>query len=331
MLTASTHNVLSLPDGRRLGYGEFGDADGVPIFYFHGVPSSRISGLQVGVQAAARGGRIIAIDRPGIGLSDPRPGRSLLDWPEDVAAVADALGIERFAVLGYSGGGPYAAACARECPQRLTAVGIVAGLGPLCTPSAARELSWLQRMQHLVVRRAPLATRVGLRLRQSAFFDPDSTVSTYGSGRSDADREALRRPEARALRQEDVAEAFRQGARGPADDLAVLANPWGFELEEIEAAVHLWYGDRDTIIPAWLAQQVVHALPRAHATFLPEAGHLSVIVQVGPLLETLVRLSRPAHASSWERLFIPRWEFVRSADRDFAPAVEAHVSQSHGT
>src|SRR5215210_2245818 len=125
IFTRSEDRVVLLADGRRLGYAEYGDSLGQPVMFFHGLGTSRL--VCPPDEAAARklGVRLIAVDRPGIGISDPLSGRSLLDWPRDVAQLADQLGIERFSVVGWSGGGPYAAACGHSLAHRVLAVGMV--------------------------------------------------------------------------------------------------------------------------------------------------------------------------------------------------------------
>src|SRR5258708_34742023 len=126
---ASNH-TLQLHDGRTLGYAEYGHVEGNPLFYFHGHPGARVEAGLLAKSAAQAGLRLIGVDRPGMGLSSFQAGRHLLDSPEDVAALAQHLAIDRFAVVGVSGGGPYALACAYKIPDRLTACGIVAGMGP---------------------------------------------------------------------------------------------------------------------------------------------------------------------------------------------------------
>ncbi|HEU4793766.1 MAG TPA: alpha/beta hydrolase, partial [Nitrolancea sp.] len=109
--SAERSRIHRLPDGRRLGHAEFGDPNGVPCFFFHGIPGSRLEAAFVDELAAQYGIRVIGIDRPGMGLSDYVSGRRFLDWPADVVALADSLGIEQFAVAGVSGGAAYVAAC----------------------------------------------------------------------------------------------------------------------------------------------------------------------------------------------------------------------------
>ena len=133
MATDRTNRQIKLKDERLLGYSEYGALDGKPVFYFHGHPGSRRdwSAYDSGNAAAELQARVIAVDRPGHGLSDFKPRRTIPDWPDDVTELAEALNVGRFAVLGASGGGPYAAACAFKIPQRLAATAIVCGMGPV--------------------------------------------------------------------------------------------------------------------------------------------------------------------------------------------------------
>jgi pimeloyl-ACP methyl ester carboxylesterase len=146
---------VRLGDGRLLGYAEYGDPLGKPIFHFHGWVSSRLEFGPNHETARSLGARVISIDRPGCGLSDFKPGRKILDWPDDVAELADALGIDRFAVSGWSFGGPYVVACAYKIPHRLTAAGIIAGTTPLNRPGATRGMMQPARMTLWLGGKAP--------------------------------------------------------------------------------------------------------------------------------------------------------------------------------
>ncbi len=128
----SSHgNILRLRDGRALSYLEVGAPDGTPVIHCHGNPSSRLEVLLLAEQATSLKVRLIGLDRPGIGYSDPKPGYGLLDWPDDVAELADRLGLDRFAMSGLSGGGPFALACAYKMPERLTACGLISTVTPV--------------------------------------------------------------------------------------------------------------------------------------------------------------------------------------------------------
>jgi pimeloyl-ACP methyl ester carboxylesterase len=119
---------VELNDGRRIGYAVYGATDGRPVMFFSGTPGSRLDARVGGAGAVAdqRGVRLVVVERPGYGLSDRKPGRRVVDWPDDVRQVADRLGLERFSAYGYSGGGPHALACAARLGDRVTAVAVSA-------------------------------------------------------------------------------------------------------------------------------------------------------------------------------------------------------------
>jgi pimeloyl-ACP methyl ester carboxylesterase len=160
-MPARTDNQIKLKDGRKLGYAEYGDPQGKPVLHFHGTPSSRFECSRPAVDEIATrlGARIILPERPGFGLSDFEPNRTTLDWPDEVTELADGLNLDRFAVLGVSGGGPYAAACAYKIPQWLSAAGIVSGLGPLDAPGATEGMAKSDRQTYDLARKTPWLLR----------------------------------------------------------------------------------------------------------------------------------------------------------------------------
>jgi len=206
-----TQQKIELQDGRMLGYAEYGASEGVPVFYFHGFPGSRLDYLffDDGEAASKANARIIAADRPGYGLSGSKRNRAILDWPDDVLALADALQIDRFGVLGISGGGPYAAACAFKIPERLTATGIVSGMGPPDAPGMKDGVSWTIPGKPSILRRLVLMlASMGLQR------DPDQFLSRSKETFAETDRQLLDQPElAKALLQ-GLQEAFRSGIGG---------------------------------------------------------------------------------------------------------------------
>jgi pimeloyl-ACP methyl ester carboxylesterase len=147
---------ILLTDSRRLAYCDYGPLTGFPVFYFHGTPGSRLE-AQLADQAARQHDiRLLALDRPGIGRSDLQPGRKLLDWPQDMAATADQLGLDRFGVIGFSGGGPYALACAYALPERLNFVALVGSWAPVAAESELwAAMAPLDRFFGRLSRRAP--------------------------------------------------------------------------------------------------------------------------------------------------------------------------------
>jgi len=156
MAADKTNQTITLRDGRKLGYTEYGAPQGKTVFEFHGNPSSRLGSKFLDEAAKRLDARIIGIDRPGMGLADHKPGRKLLDWPDDVTELADALGIDRFAILGGSGGAPSVLACAYKIPERLTAVAVLFPPRPLDTPGAADSWSRSERLRAFLGRRGPL-------------------------------------------------------------------------------------------------------------------------------------------------------------------------------
>lgn len=268
--------TIALPDRRILGVREFGDAQGSPVFYFHGHPGSRADFSFIDPDDAARhtGTRILALDRPGYGLSTPQPGRTLLDWPADILNVADHLGIHTFAVLGYSGGGPYAAACAATIPpQRLTRTAIVSGVGPDGSPGQSRSAGWF------LYSGAPKPLRVPV-VRMSAYFAsriPNRlALASARAALPRPDREALDDPRIAQGLMDTWREAFRTGDAGALSDITIYTRDWGFRLDEIEASVGLWHGSDDRNVPVSVGTHVAGQIPRCRTTVVAGAGHVSI-------------------------------------------------------
>jgi pimeloyl-ACP methyl ester carboxylesterase len=269
---------ITLGDGRTLSFAEFGMAQGRPIFFFHGWPSSRLEAQMVAATALKLGARIIAADRPGFGLSSFQPGRRLLDWPADVLELAGALGLDRFAVLGVSGGGPFAAACALKIPERLSAAGIVSGIGPPETPGALEQMRPLNRRLATIGRRAPWLFRlVAWPDVRALRRDPDGYFARAMADMPGPDQATLARAEIRTSLQRAGQEAFRAGLRGPAQENALLARPWGFRLEDIAMKVHLWHGELDRNAPPVMGHHVAAAIPKCQASFYDDEGHASLL------------------------------------------------------
>lgn len=289
MSTLRDDNVLRLSDGRRLGYAEYGDADGDPILLFHGNPGSRLSwGLLPG-SPFRPGLHLIAPDRPGYGLSDFQPGRTLADWPDDVVALADALGLTRFAVAGVSGGGPYALACAWKIPDRLTAVGVISSVGPVETPKATKGMSRTNRVLFYLARRAPWFARLSAEFLASlARRFPDQLVKQFMYKMAEVDKVIVARPEVRELCRQEFPEAFRQGGRGSVHDLILYTRPWPIPFEQIRMEVHLWHGEADHSLPPSMGRYLARVLPNCHATFIPNGGHLWIVDHMDDVLATLI-------------------------------------------
>jgi pimeloyl-ACP methyl ester carboxylesterase len=274
-----TKQAIKLKDGRTLGYAEYGVAKGNPIFEFHGNPSSRLGSRLFGAAACRLGIRVIGIDRPGMGLSDYKPDRKLLDWPDDVLELAKALAIDRFPIVGGSGGVPSVLACAYKIPERLNSVGILFGPRPLGTRGATDSWSRSRRIQTFLGRNGPLwISRLAMRVVASVMRkNPDEALSKMFKELPQSDKEAFNQPDVKQQYIDTIRETFRSGARGVALDYALNMKPWGFKLEDISIEVHLWHGEDDTVVPPTMGRYLAEAIPNCHARFLANEGHFSLL------------------------------------------------------
>jgi pimeloyl-ACP methyl ester carboxylesterase len=276
-LSDPDERLLVLPGGRRLAYAEFGCADGAPVLYFHGSPSSRLEPLLVGGEHLARLGlRIIAPDRPGMGGSDYQTGRAFSDWPADVTLLADALGLDRFAVLGNSGGGPYVAACAARIPERLRAAVIVSGGWRMDWPEAQEHLPFPNRVTLLLARRAPLLLRLLLSsMRGIAQGEREKELAQLRKRVPPEDYAVFAQPGRLEAFGRSMREALRQGARGATWDLGLYVRDFGFRLGEIRTPLTLFHGERDTNAPIAMVRRAVAEIPNARLVAYENEAHLS--------------------------------------------------------
>jgi len=264
---SANHKLLQLHDGRVLGYAEDGNPEGKALFYFHGYPGSRFEARFLAEAAAQTGARLLGVDRPGMGLSTFQPNRRYLDWPDDVIELADRLHIDHFAVAGLSGGSPYALACAYKIPQRLTACGIISGVGPI-GPFLAFLSQWMPWLMLPIIRRS--------------FQNEDQAQRTLVQAAEkwiEADRKCLQVPGVKELMAASLVEGLRPGTRGAAYEGTLFGRPWGFKLEEINfPAICLWHGELDKEVSITTGRAVAGKLAHCQATYYPGEGHISVIV-----------------------------------------------------
>lgn len=258
------------------------------MLLFHGTPACAAGWLFADGPARELGVRAIAPDRPGIGASSFQPGRRLLGYPADVSGLADALGFEEFAVLGWSAGGPYALACAYRLPDRVTTAGCVAGAGPLDGPGAMADLNAQDRRVVELGRRSPAAVRVLLAASAAAVRHAPALTVRWTEGQlSEAERGELRRNQDALGDRRFFLDAFQQGARGAAEDYRIYGEPWGFDPGEIRVPVRLWSGDADTLVPLRHAELLAGRIPGATLEVVPGAGHLLPYDHIGVELGAL--------------------------------------------
>lgn len=283
----SEGNTFRLKDGRRLGYVEYGDPKGKPVFFFHGWPGFRYSGKETDESAKKIGVRIISTDRPGIGLSDYKEGRKLLDWPDDVAELADYLRIKNFSVVGVSGGGPYVAVCAYKIPERIIKAGIVVGLAPVNVKGNLDGMSFQDRAGWANYHRFPILRRLASlgAAMQFRYFPKLGSLIAFPTKQ---DRKLYNNAvKNKAGEESGVKEAFRQGIKGPSTELKVYTDDWGFKVKDIKAKVYLWYGAKDKCVSLNMARYYKSQIPNSELFIDPEGVHLSRYNFEDRILKTL--------------------------------------------
>lgn len=291
--------LLRLSGGQQIAVDEYGDPAGEPVFFLHGWPASRLQGAGFGPAAQALGVRIIAPDRPGIGLSPHQPDRRLLDWPPVMAELADALGLSCFRVLGLSGGAPYALATAWALPERVQAVGVISGAPPLPVEVAPGDLLNVYRWLLAVERRYPGVLRQLFRLiRPIAKIRPPLwLVRQILHRRAPADSDAICVPDVYSGSFACYEEAWRGSGLGVAVDGEIHSLPWGFAPEEIRVPATIWHGRADQSFGYRLAEALAARIPGCRLHLIEGEGHYSLPIHQGhAALAELVRMGKPADA-----------------------------------
>jgi len=270
------NKTIKLKDGRKLGYVDLGKSDGKPLFHFNGFPGSRLEVTILADEAIKKNIRVIGIDRPGMGLSDFKKNRTLLDWPDDVVELADTLGIDKFAVEGISGGGPYVAVCAYKIPERLTSCGIISGVASkdLEIEKKMRIFSVIQIFPWLFKLMIWLQSR-GMRNLEKAERKMKESAKKF----PEADRKIFDDPQILSLFVKETAEAFRQGSKGAYNEGKIYIRSWGFNLEDIspKLKVYIWHGEADEIVPVAMGRGMCKLIPNCEGKFYPGEGHYSTI------------------------------------------------------
>lgn len=273
--------TLTAADGRVIAWTDGGDPAGYPVIGLHGTPGCRLSRWPDGSVYAEAGVRYVTTDRAGYGLSTRHRGRSVADEASDVLAVADALGFDRFAVVGGSGGGPHALACAALLAGRVERVACQSSLAPLGSngltqaqwlsgmePEIAAELDWALAGEDVLWREMEAAQRL---MEKRIAEDPGAML---GEGAAPGDVAFLRRPQVVAAMRGIIAEQARHGVGGPVDDTLAFVGDWGFDLADISVPVLVTYGDADTSCPVAHGRFLAASIPTAIVVETAGGGHL---------------------------------------------------------
>ncbi len=276
---AGPPETLVLPGGRTLSWFRMGDPHGRPVFYCHGFPASHEEARLAADEAARNGIRLIVPDRPGYGASDPVTSEGLSDWTDDMAHLADTLGVARFGVMGVSGGAPYALALAARLPERVERVTLVVGLGPIdgderCIEGMGRSArALLDLAEHRPAFAAGIVRKV---LAPVINAWPGMALWMLTSNAGPADRAVLKDANVREVLLASGREAFRQRGLGPAQDLVRFTRAWDFDPRSIQAPVTLWHGTDDRTVPSHHARELAALLPDAQLHLLRGEGHFSL-------------------------------------------------------
>jgi pimeloyl-ACP methyl ester carboxylesterase len=287
---------IAVGDDRQIGFAEFGDPQGRAVFWLHGTPGARRQiPMEARVYAEQRQIRLIGVDRPGIGSSTPYQYDTVFAFADDLRTIADTLGVDKFEVIGLSGGGPYTLACAAAMPDRVVAAGVLGGVAPALGPDAIS--GGVMAFGSAV---APLLQLAGYPIRLAAvslvrMIRPvaEPVLYMYARISPEADRRLLVRPEFKAMFLDDLLNGSRKQLAAPFADVIVFARDWGFRLDEVKVPVHWWHGDADHIIPFSHGQHVVSRLPDATFHPMPGESHLGGLGRAEEILRTMTE--------SWDR------------------------------
>lgn len=278
---------ITLRDGRQLGFAEYGKPDGLPLMLFHGTPGSRLLTFLERAEWIQRlGFRVLTPERPGCGLSDPAPKRNIGDWADDVAELADQLGLDRFHVAGGSGGGAFALACALRLPNRVRSATLICSGSPPQFLRNSKDMHKGNRVAFFLARNAPPLLRLlkvlmarGIRKWHEPKNDAEKTKMLARKQKMLArmcewDRRTAeaRGDDPRAMLQ--IKEAFRQGSAGPYHDMMLVSHAWGLDIHTNKVPVFLWHGTADNFVPVSSARAFAQHIPHCEAHFIEGAGHM---------------------------------------------------------
>lgn len=282
-----SREIVSLADGRRLGFAEWGSPGGHPVLFFHSSPGGRLERWGDESALVRLGVRLITTDRPGIGLSDRKPRRRVIDGADDVEQLADHLGLERFAVLGFSMGGAYAAACAFRLSGRLTGAALVSPVGPIDRPGFIDRMAIARYLK--LSRRAPWIMRaIYSTVAWTARRNPDRAHELFWGAASPVDRAVVDRPAVRGRFMDGLVDAAGRGSRGLVDDMRVAQRPWGFDPKDIDTPIDLWHGGADIVVPPRHAEHWIANLPNCRPRRCDGEGHYLIEDHIEEVLGVVV-------------------------------------------
>ncbi|WHY01034.1 alpha/beta hydrolase [Neobacillus sp. DY30] len=271
---------IPLADGRKLAVMEYGDKQGLPVMFFHGTPGSRLLFLDDDEISKALGIRLISLDRPGFGLSDQKPNRTLLDWADDINEAADFLKLDRFSIIGVSGGGAFAAACAYKLAPRLHSVSLIASTTPFVNGKSPKGTMTANKIAFFLARKAPWLIKASYRSTKKLLEkQPEKFMEQNKKGNKhlhEWDRQFLQTDEQLKGLMMHMGEAFRVSVDECVNEPVLLSKPWGFSFKDITIPVDVWHGEEDRMAPAAEMKKAAAAIPNCHTHFIAKAGHFLI-------------------------------------------------------
>ena len=295
---AREEQSFKLPDGRTMGFAEYGNLEGTPAFFLHGAPGSRYDGVGLIDIAKKLSVRIICPDRPGHGLSSFQHNRKLGHYPNDISQLAKHLGTAQYNIFGQSGGGPYAVACAYGSPKdEILNVAVVAGMGPptvltvkdagLYTVAALSAHKWIPSVMRFLTNRY---VKDDKRLQKSLY-----RMYKY---LTEEDRAEVTKPETESLMMASLKAAYAQGPDGVIRDGQLYSTPWDFELKDVQKEIKLFYGHKDDRTPLVFGRYYKANLPNAELIEFEDASHFTINRHDEEILSKLVGSGLPKRTSA---------------------------------
>ena len=284
-----TNQTLELKDGRTLGFAEYGEPNGRAVFHFNGSGGSRLEHPADLTILTELGIRYISTDRPGHGNSTPQSDRELLDWPDDVACLANNLGIDKFYVLGWSAGGAHALACAYKLPERIIAGAIVCGLAPPDRPNPYKDYKGFLRLLMVLGRNFPTTVYVFRRMAAKQINKQNSKIGEkFIKSLPEVDQKPFENTEIKEMLIADIKEGYKQGGDGLARDDIIINFPWKFDIKRIQTRFDIWQGDKDKNVPLNQGQYQANLIPNNNFHLLKDKGHMLLLDEWKNILTKLI-------------------------------------------
>jgi pimeloyl-ACP methyl ester carboxylesterase len=267
-----------LKDGRALGFAEYGLQTGIPILHFHGSGSSRLERPASDQILEQLDLRFISVDRPGHGISDFQTGRCLVDWPNDIAELADHLSLDLFYVTGHSAGGPHALACAYKLPKRIIAGAVFSSVAPMSRLNPYRGMPILNQILARSARLLPGITFLARKITRGMIMkDVEKASQQLMASIPDSDKELLYDSLNLEIMLHSIREGFRQGAESVAQDDILVNSDWGFDLKSIKPRIDIWHGTLDVNVPIHAGEYLHDQIPNNRFFSLPDKGHFFIL------------------------------------------------------